>query len=688
MVDRRTWGAPALQPYLDDPKVEELFIGAHGRVEARGQGGTIFAVEPRLLGRAAVVRLAGELARRIGARSRQGTLHGSLSGWMVSIAYGPDVDPAPALCFTRQAPETVDFSQLVSEGTLDPRVSIVLERASVAGVSLAVVGPRRSARARIAGALLRAAAPGRRVGTLGASTDPAIIGMGSSRAASDLGVDLLMAREPSPAAWADVMISGVPFVAELTAPDVEAALERLLAYLMLGRADVGRGAAALLVAAGVDLFVEVGLIAGRDVAISVAEVDPSGEGLALRRIATRQPDGNTLLALSGSRVERRIERLSFQPRISAPPSTPPHSAASRAAISGRGGLGRAVSGEFEVPERRAVGRLSSEQLSELTPDQLVSQSFLVDVGDVGGEFSSEVHLTTEEGDEDASWPVDGRMNPPADALDYEPRESEPAPIPDPADDRPSVSVPPMPTMPPTPPVRPALPKVGSSSSHRVAHVPLRPETPRGSGSGSSPAHRSPAEQSRPGSSGLGLDARKFPRRPPIERLATELGSGPTHGLVAADEDVLLPDGGPVRRAPLSEPTHHASIIRKPSSEPGEFGPDETMELGTHPRLDSSVESLLGELGPDDEAEDRGSRTATGFLAQSLTGEEAPLSPIGPERGGFATQLLDETDNTLDPDAEQPFEPATHSSAPAEDPDRSPRRLGEAAKSGVRRRARP
>lgn len=683
MVDRRTWGAPALQPYLDDPKVEELFIGAQGRVEARGQGGTIFAVEPRLLGRAAVVRLAGELAKRIGARSRQGTLHGSLPGWMVSIAYGPDVDPAPALCLTRQAPDTVDFSQLAAEGTLDPRVSIVLERASVAGVSLAVVGPRRAARGRIAGALLRAASPGRRVGALGVSADPSIIGMGSSRAASDLGVDLLMAREPSPAGWADVMIAGVPFVAELTAPDVEAALERLLAYLMLGRSDVGRAAAALLVAAGVDLFVEVGLIAGRDVAISVSEVDPSGDGLALRRIATRQPDGSTLLALSGSRVERRIERLSFQPRISAPPSTPPHSAVSRAAISGRGGLGRAVSGEFEVPDRRAVGRLSSEQLSELTPDQLVSQSFLVDVGDVGGSFSSEVRLTTEEGDEDEAWRPSAEAEPEgAPNYGYEARESEPAPIPDPADDRPSVSVPPMPTTPPPPAVRS---KVGSSPAHRAPPEAPRSDTPRGSGSASS--HARVADQPRPGSSGLGLDGRKFPRRPPIERLATEVGSGPSHGLVAAEDGPAL-EGAPVRRALLSEPTRQpSSPSREASPELPEFGPDETMELGTYPRLDASVASLLGELDPDDEAEDRGSRTATGFLAQSLTGEEAPLSPIGPERGGFATQLLDETDSTLDPDAEPPFEPATHGSVPADDAERGPRRLGE-AKSGLRRRARP
>lgn len=684
MVDRRTWGAPALQPYLDDPKVEELFIGAEGRVEARGQGGTIFAVEPRLLGRAAVVRLAGELSKRIGARSRQGTLHGTLSGWTVSIAYGPDVDPAPALCLTRQAPDTVDFSQLAAEGTLDPRVSIVLERASVAGVSLAVVGPRRAARARLAGALLRAASPGRRVGTLGVSADPAIIGMGSSRAASDLGVDLLMAREPSPTGWADIMIAGVPFVAELTAPDVEAALERLLAYLMLGRSDLGRSAAALLVAAGVDLFLEVGLIAGRDVAISVSEVDPSGEGLALRRIATRQPDGSTQLALSGSRVERRIERLSFQPRISAPPSTPPHSAVSRAAISGRGGLGRAVSGEFEVPDRRAVGRLSSEQLSELTPDQLVSQSFLVDVGDVGGGFSSEVRLTTEESEDDEAWRPSAEVEPPEGAPNYgyEARESEPAPIPDPADDRPSVSVPPMPTLPPTPPARA---KVGSSPAQRVPLPdPPRPETPRGSAS----AHARVADPPRPGSSGLGLDPRKLPRRPPIERLATELGSGPSHGLVAADDEASAHEGAPVRRAPLSEPSRQpSSPSRQPSPEVPEFGPDETMELGTHPRLDSSVAGLLGELGPDDEGEDRGSRTATGFLAQSLTGEESPLSPIGPDRGGFATQLLDETDATLDPEADPPFEPATHGASPAEDAERGPRRLGE-AKSGLRRRARP
>lgn len=417
MAGEHAWRARAgrLRSYLEDPRVEELFIDARGKVVVRGERGATHALEPDAMTRAEVRTLARHLSTWVGQRLTPSSpvVRGVLDAEIEVELVGPPLVDGPVIVFSRRRRNFATLDDIRRGGVIEPQMVLILERALSLRSSVIAIGPRRSPRRRMVSAMTSAVAPGRRLALLGndilpesdiASRDVLMLSSAESIALlSELGVDYVVADDPSPEVWAALFLSGVPFLGGVGAVELEVALERLIGLLISARPGLGRAGAEALIAASIDLVVELAPAGERDRVVALSEIERAGELLVPQRVTFLGADGGVQLAIHGSKLERRFDRLERPERAEPRGSLRPSSAIAPAprgsvgpgsrvasAILGRGGIAP-VSADFDI-DLSAVGgpqgRLSREQLAELTPEQLVSQSFLVDVG----EMASDVRL--------------------------------------------------------------------------------------------------------------------------------------------------------------------------------------------------------------------------------------------------------------------------------------------------------
>lgn len=382
-------------------------MSSTGKVVVRDRAGQTLPIETPLFSSAELKSLTSHLARALGCTldARHPSAHGVLDGELeVQLAIPPLVQQGPVIALSRRQERWTSLTFIRDEGALEPRMAMVLERAAAVCTSMIVLGARRRDRRRVLGALADARSADRRIAVLGPVTAPPeeiearellILGAGASLdILPELGVDCILAEDPSPETWAALLTGPVPFLATLAAPDLESGLERLVGVLSLARPGLARSGADALLTAAIDLAVELVAQGDRAVISALSELERTPEGLLPSRLVQLRTDGGGIdLALRGSKLERRLEKaVAFEapqaPSLAAPPpaaETPaPRKAALRSGSSvfGRGGLS-ASGDDLELPSGGVpVGRLTREQLAELTPDQLVSQSFIVDVSDV------------------------------------------------------------------------------------------------------------------------------------------------------------------------------------------------------------------------------------------------------------------------------------------------------------------
>lgn len=387
-----------LRPLLEDPSNAEVFVAPSGRIVVRDTARRLRAsVQAPAMKAAEIASLARALARALGQPLTQEhpNARGALTAaFEVSIAAAPLIQKGFTISFTRRAQRWSSISDLRDDGTLEARIALVLERAAAIASSIVVVGRRPNERRRVLGALAAARAGDKRLAVAGAcsvpeqdaaSRDLIVLSKTASLDACDaLGVDAVVVEDPTPAQWSQLLTGSTPFLACTPGLDLEGTIERLAGALSFARPGLSRGGSDALLAAAIDLVVEVGESGDHAVIASLAELERTPEGLAPHRVAQLKSDGGVELAIRGSKLERRFEhRGGDRPDASPIPKARSASLRAASAVLGRGGIS-VIGGEpeNEAPAAGPVGRLTREQLAELTPDQLVSQSFIVDVRDV------------------------------------------------------------------------------------------------------------------------------------------------------------------------------------------------------------------------------------------------------------------------------------------------------------------
>lgn len=384
-----------LRSVLDDPANFEVLVAPSGKIVARDSARRPRAIHAPPLSPSDAHALARALARALGVAltNEHPSAHGSLDASLeVSIAIAPIVRGGPAIAFSRRAEKWTTLAELRDDGTLEPRVALVLERASAIASSVLVVGRKRRDRQRVLGAIASARSVDRRLAALGAGLVPdaeitahdlIVLAPSALDSLPDLAFDALLVEDPTPAQWSALLTGGVPFLASSPALDLEGAIERLVGAVAHARPGIARAGADALIASAIDLVVELGDNHDRTVIVSLSELERTPEGLAPNRLAHLRPEGGVDLAIRGSKLERRFEHRGHE--TSLPGTRPrPSNLRSGSALLGRGGI--SVIGSNDDSEGRPasgpVGRLTREQLMELTPEQLVSQSFIVDVSEL------------------------------------------------------------------------------------------------------------------------------------------------------------------------------------------------------------------------------------------------------------------------------------------------------------------
>ncbi len=159
---------------------------------------------------------------------------GSSAGARLTAA--PLVDGRVALCIAKAAPADVSLAHLVEEQVLPPGIDAELVAAVREGAGVAIIGPARAARSRVAVALARALASSLRIVSVGHRDGPAGVagvtpsplsesGTVADRAAVavDIGADVLLALDISAAEAAGFPQNlAVPVIAAVASPSMAA----------------------------------------------------------------------------------------------------------------------------------------------------------------------------------------------------------------------------------------------------------------------------------------------------------------------------------------------------------------------------------------------------------------------------------------------------------------------------------
>lgn len=382
---------------LDDPSVREVSITASGVVMSSRASGT--QVVPPRLSRTEHRALVGGLIEAM--RVPFGVEHPEAAAWLdgfrIRLLQAPLVERGPVVRIERPAALAPSLEELAGREVLTEPMAELLQRGLLRS-SILIVGARGTGKSALLGSLAREAADRHRLLLSGVDTslfepelaerlfwakDASLLELGPK-----LGADLVFAEEPSARAWLELLAGARPFVATLEAPDMTSALQRLVSRLVVERPAFSSDAAEALLESSLGLLVELGQRAGElsPQVLAFGEPRRMQARLSVRVLARRKPEGGEELALEGSRLVERIG--SFGGRVSAPPApsfvpdeTHPERPEHLAMLS-LGGLG-VVEPAFaveNVPGPDApVGRVGARELSMLRPEQLVSQSFLVDV---------------------------------------------------------------------------------------------------------------------------------------------------------------------------------------------------------------------------------------------------------------------------------------------------------------------
>ncbi|MBI4822540.1 MAG: hypothetical protein HY791_40140 [Deltaproteobacteria bacterium] len=348
--------------YVEDANVAALAIEPSGRLVILYVSG-LRQAKPTALDSKDVARGAHAIRTHLGAA--QGAASGPVAdGLVASIAATADGD---AIRLTRRS-DRATLDQFASDGSMAEGFAEHLGAAMRAGTSLVVTASDPVVSSEVLEALTllvdRTIAV---IGPTNAALPSALRFSGTQVTdAALLGADLLVSEKPPPAVLLSILMSGRPFVISCESSTARAALRGMVARIAFERPGVDTSAAEALVESCVDLFVESSR--ARRI-VQLAEPTREEGRLGLRTLV-RETTNGVEARLSGSRLAVRLgEASEWDGRDSSP----------RAGIESRSGIS-AIHDVAEAPSSGPVGQVRAGELDRLRPEELVSKSFLVDVG--------------------------------------------------------------------------------------------------------------------------------------------------------------------------------------------------------------------------------------------------------------------------------------------------------------------
>lgn len=277
-------GYGALQPYLDDPSVEEIWINAPDRIFVARDG-----VPERLaltltstIVRDLVERMLHATGRRIDLS--QPFVDASLPDGSRLHVVIPDITRRHwAVNIRKHRPQYRDLGALVSLGSLDPLASHILRDAMLSGRSILVSGATHAGKTTLLGALIAECGPAQRIVTVEETFElavdapdivalqgraPSLEGTGEVtlrrlvKEALRMRPDRLVVGEVRDAEALDLLLAlntGVPGAATIHANSAADALSRLAALPLLAGRNIDPGFVQPAVVRGVDLVVHCAL---------------------------------------------------------------------------------------------------------------------------------------------------------------------------------------------------------------------------------------------------------------------------------------------------------------------------------------------------------------------------------------------------------------------------------------------
>lgn len=376
----------ALDPYLDDPSVLEILVAGPDRVfVTRGGRSTPVDLE---IGEARLRSLADRLLRAMGSRGRperQEVQTGRIAEDLeVTVIGAPRGARCPLVRVIRRRSASRTLDEILGGEQLTGEAESILRDTPRARSAVLFSGPHGAPRLDLVVALASAWRDHGRVLILDAEDGPlARSGAGDLVLEPNVGVDamravapdVVVALDPPPNTWADLFAVGRPLVVSVEAPDGQIALSRVMALVLAGSAELSRSAAEALVEAGIGIVVELSATPG----------EPS-----IGRVGRPAFSGERLVFSALTRAESRIA-----PAITANLASPV------GAI-----LSRPPPADIPRTEEPFVDPFAGEH-PELLPEDLVSKSFVHEIGDglVLVESTKDIPVVTE--DVDATATGDG-----------------------------------------------------------------------------------------------------------------------------------------------------------------------------------------------------------------------------------------------------------------------------------------
>ncbi len=375
----------ALDPYLEDPSVSEILVAGPERVFVT-RDGTSEKVD-LALPEARLRSMADRLLRAIGPRSRAATGEvqvGRIGGLEITIIGPPRGARCPIVRVVRSAASAYTIDALVDDDT----IAEALREAPEARASVLCTGPHGAPRLDLVIAMLGEWAAHGRVLALDTEDGPlATSGAADLVLEPDVGIgailavaaDVVVAFDPAPGTWADLLAAGRPVVASIEAPDADTALSRVMARVLAGRAELSRAAAEALVESSFSIVAEL-------------NADPGAPAVA--RVGRAEFRGGRLeFAAVGSQRPGRAPVTTDLPVVRSAPITANLPSAARDVLSS------ASTPELPIPDRA-----EEEVMLDLLPEDLVSKSFVHELDD-GGLAASIVDPDVDDIDETATADV-------------------------------------------------------------------------------------------------------------------------------------------------------------------------------------------------------------------------------------------------------------------------------------------
>lgn len=366
----------ALDPYLEDTSVSEILVAGPDRVFVT-RGGRSSPVE-LALGEARVRSMADRLLRAMGSRGRP-ERHEVQTGHIseeleVTVIGAPRGARCPLVRVLRRRASVRTLDEILGTEQLTGEVEAILRDAPGQRRTTLFCGPHGAPRFDLVIAMAQAWSSVGRVLALdvdgGALANAGVahivldpdVGVDAMQAVSP---DVVVAFDPGPALWVDLLRTGRPIVASVEAPDGETALSRVMALSLAGDAELSRAAAEALVESGLSILIELSATPGEP---------------AIGRVGAPTFTPERLLFRSLTRAESRIGSLPVPPPVDTSDLEPEAEdvAPEPAPVKPPSPLGAVAITQAPPFDKRPddTGEYVDRELNDLLPEDLVSKSFV------------------------------------------------------------------------------------------------------------------------------------------------------------------------------------------------------------------------------------------------------------------------------------------------------------------------